>query len=152
MLLAGGLCDLPRLLNDTTPRAPHVATAIWNVTRWEWETGPDLNGSRLRHTATRLADGSVLLVGGISDPALAADPVADARSSGGGGAPRPSASNPVIEPVLASVERVQGDRVQVLPPLSVARAGHTATLLADGSVLVVGGRDASGMALDSVER
>ena len=122
------------------------------MARGEWETGPDLSGSRLRHTATRLADGSVLLVGGISDPALAADPVADARGSSGGVAPRSSASNPVIEPVLASVERVQGDRVQVLPPLSVARAGHTATLLADGSVLVVGGRDASGMALDSVER
>ncbi|MCE2948457.1 MAG: kelch repeat-containing protein [bacterium] len=152
VLLAGGLCDLPRMLNDTTPRAPHVATSIWNVTRGEWEAGPDLGQSRLRHTATQLTDGSVLLVGGITDPALAADPVADARGSGGADASRRSDPNPVVEPVLASVERLQGDRVQVLPPLSVARAGHTATLLADGSVLVVGGRDASGMALDSVER
>lgn len=152
VLLAGGLCDLPRMLNDATPRAPHVATSIWNVTRGEWEAGPLLSQPRLRHTATRLDDGSVLLVGGITDPALTADPAPGARASDGGGVTRSSAPNPVVEPVLASVERVQGDRVQVLSPLAVARAGHTATLLADGSVLVVGGRDASGMALDSVER
>lgn len=152
VLLAGGLCDLPRMLNDSTPRVPHVATSIWNVTLGEWEAGPDLGQSRLRHTATRLTDGSVLLVGGISDPALATDPEPGVRSSGGGGVTQTLAPNAVVEPVLASVERFHGDRVQVLAPLSVARAGHTATLLADGSVLVVGGRDASGMALDSVER
>lgn len=152
VLLAGGLCDLPRMFNDTTPRVAHVATSIWNAARQEWESGPELNQARIRHTATLLADGSVLLVGGASDPALAADPAPAARASGGGGIARTSGSNPVVEPVLASVERVQGDRVQVLAPLAVARAGHTATLLADGSVLVVGGRDASGMALDSVER
>ncbi len=151
VLMAGGLCDRARMADDTSPRTPHVATSIWNAATQAWESGPDLTQTRVRHSATALPDGSVLLVGGHSDPALS--PVA--------GNPAPVTEGPGtrasvgdlghVLPVLASVERFEAGRMQAMPSLSIARAGHTATALQDGSVLVVGGRGATGEALDSAE-
>jgi len=84
-----------------------------------------LTTARAEATATVLASGSILVVGG----------------RGPAGAPLTSAElyNPVTREITTTYT------------LAVARYGHTATLLADGRVLVAGGYGADGKALASVE-
>ncbi|MFT3707111.1 MAG: kelch repeat-containing protein [Archangium sp.] len=57
---------------------------------------------------------------------------------------------PSPEGLLISVKPL-GRFVQRCAGLTHARSGHTATLLADGSVLIVGGLDTNGTALASIE-
>lgn len=84
--------------------------------------------ARAAHTATSLADGNVLVVGGcVSD-----------------GCGTATSSTALIEPTGV---------VKTLAPLAESRDAHTATLLPDGSVLVVGGFSAEGRPpLGSAER
>jgi hypothetical protein len=128
--LAGGLCDTPHDGNDHSVRPAYHATSIWNNNKKAWESGPALQQPRVYHSATRLNDGSVLLVGGMSDPALAPDQ---------------------DEPVLASAEQWRNNEMRPLAALAQARARHVATLLSDGNVLITGGSDARGQPLASVE-
>jgi hypothetical protein len=81
--------------------------------------------ARIRHTATRLADGRVLVAGGTDD------------------AGAPLASVEIYDP--------RADRWQAGASLATARTRHAATLLTDGRVLVSGGRDADGRALRGTE-
>jgi hypothetical protein len=79
---------------------------------------------RLSPTATLLHDGRVLLTGGLSDRT-----------------PPPKGDRITLAPVLASVE-VYDPNTQTwarAAPMSSARAGHTATVMPDGRVLVTGG-------------
>lgn len=78
------------------------------------ETGPMVSARSL-HTATRLPDGRVLVAGGTleGDPLLA------------------TSSTEIYDPVA--------DQWASAAAMSDARLGHTATLLKDGRVLVVGG-------------
>lgn len=76
-----------------------------------------MNSPRFLHTATLLDDGRVLVTGGYQD--------ADSR---------PATSAEIYDPATATWTFTSG-------PMRVARAGHTATLLADHRVLVVGGTD-----------
>jgi|GEM_PF-601959 len=84
-----------------------------------------MTSSRAAHTATLLPSGSVLLAGGLraypdqADVTLDSTEVYDPSADHGDGAFRPSA------------------------PMHRARAGHTATLLPSGDVLVAGGRRAA---------
>ncbi|MBK9033058.1 MAG: hypothetical protein IPL61_17620 [Myxococcales bacterium] len=73
-------------------------------------------------TATRLPDGRILLVGGRSAP---------------GAPPVDVASIARLDVIDGSVDVVATDR------LAVARAGHQAALLCDGTVLITGGTDAA---------
>ncbi len=82
-----------------------------------------LRTPRAAHTATTLATGKVLIVGGMVD---------------GGGS---LASVELFDPVRNALEQLR--------PLAEARSGHSATLLRDGRVLVAGGYD--GNYLASVE-
>lgn len=129
VLIAGGLCDVPRSSNDNTPFTPHTQLSLWDGATKKWETAPSLAVGRLYHSASLMKDGSVVIVGGESDPIL-----------GGAG-----------EAVLNSVERYREGGVEELAPLNIARARHTATALADGSLLVTGGFDKDGKAMASVE-
>lgn len=87
-----------------------------------WQAVGQLHQARLLHTATALPDDSVLMIGGI-DPAIK----------------RPMDGQSVQLSMLSSVELWQGDQVQQLPALPVARALHSATRLPDGQILVAGG-------------
>jgi MYXO-CTERM domain-containing protein len=85
----------------------------------EVQATAQLATARANHTATRLRDGRVLIVGGEQ---LADD-----------GSPIPLDTTELWEP--ASGGLVAG------PALGVARTQHTATLLPDGRVLVAGGQE-----------
>lgn len=130
VLIAGGLCDMAKFANDPTPQAPYSALSLWDPATRAWLPAPSLQQPRIFHTASLLPDGSVMIIGGESDPALAPTP---------------------DEPVLNSVERFAAGQIAPLPPLNIARAKHTATVLGDGSVLVAGGFDASGRAIAAAE-
>jgi MYXO-CTERM domain-containing protein len=90
--------------------------------------------SRSWHTATLLPDGSVLLAGGLREEEMDAY---RAHADVERWVPDPAPSSP--SPFVPEPDMLEG------------RAFHTATLLADGRVLVVGGRAASGSALTSAE-
>src|SRR5216684_1787950 len=74
--------------------------------------------ARTAHTATGLADGTVLVVGGYND------------------ATGPLASAEIYNPTTDSFSLTGG--------LTTARGSHTATVLTDGTVLVVGGSNGTG--------
>jgi hypothetical protein len=83
------------------------------------------------HTATSLPGGDVLLIGG------------EARDASG----LVVSSNQIVR------YRHQTGEFEVLPgTLTTGRVAHSATLLTDGSVLVVGGTDGSGNVLSACER
>src|SRR5436190_1394117 len=79
-----------------------------------WRSGARMNGARAGHTATLLADGRVLVVGGRG--ADLAGPLTSAE---------------LYDPASGTW--------RVTPPLREPRWLHSATLLGDGRVLVVGG-------------
>ncbi len=77
-----------------------------------WITLPSLNPARFGHTATRLADGRVLVAGGLDDVAVFSD-------------------TDIFDPASRTWTPAAD--------MGVVRANHTATLLPDGRVLVAGG-------------
>jgi plastocyanin len=83
--------------------------------------GAGLNTSRGLFTATLLADGRVLIVGGMTATGSDSQALASAE---------------IYDPVAGTFRFTGG--------LAVARFGHTATRLADGRVLVVGGEANAG--------
>jgi hypothetical protein len=83
--------------------------------------------SRAWHTATALADGRVLVTGGVSD--------------GSGTAP----DNEFMTVATAEVfDPATREFTATAMPMSVPRSHHTATRLLDGRVLVVGGESTHG--------
>ncbi|MBX0328214.1 hypothetical protein K2Z83_11055 [Oscillochloris sp. ZM17-4] len=150
-----------------TPAAPAAPGAIV-------VPGMTLPIARADHTATSLADGRVLLVGGtkardvfladvtIFDPfyntLAAVAPLHTARHDhsatllqdgrvlvvGGYTLPQQWLDD-------AEVYDPAADRWTVIPPLHKHGVGHTATLLRDGRVLVVGGCIGNGVCTDRVE-
>lgn len=90
------------------------ASELFDPATQRFSPGPRMTIPRVGHTATRLLDGRVLVVGGYR---------------GEGTEPEPTAE--LFDPVR--------DRWRRAGRLTVARAAHTSVLLADGRVLVVGG-------------
>jgi predicted secreted protein len=99
-----------------------TSTDLYDPTSGTWSAGPDMTTARIRHTATLLVDGRVLVAGGTGDAAATAE---------------------LFDPT-AGAWRATGS-------LTTPRWGHTATLLADGRVLVAGGFDADGNATATAE-
>ncbi len=92
---------------------PVATTQIYNPRSGSWSYGPSMHTGRIGATATTLADGWVLVVGGLG-PKLGA-----LRSA--------EIFNPSTSTWSATT------------PLPQTRFSHSATLLSDGNVLVVGG-------------
>jgi hypothetical protein len=106
LLVAGGA-------GTTTGATPLASAELYDpVTERSAPVGP-LKKARVYHTATRLEDGRVLIVGGLTK-----------RS-------RSLASAELYDPAT--------ERITSVGPLAHARLQHTATRLDDGHVLVIGG-------------
>ncbi|MDP2274857.1 MAG: kelch repeat-containing protein [Archangium sp.] len=99
----------------------------------KWSTCAPLNVARSHHAATALEDGRLLVIGGTTHESI-------------------EGQNRFI--ALASVEVYEPKKNTWLTvaPMTDARNGHTATLLLDGTVLVVGGAREQRQHLTSVER
>src|SRR5262245_4329508 len=117
---------IPVLLVATFVLEP-VALAQVNPS---WIPTGSLNIARVEHTATLLANGKVLVVGGFNP----------------GGFNRPFT-------ILNSAELYDpaSGTWSATGSLNTARFGHTATLLPDGKVLVAGGVVGGGSALNTAE-
>jgi hypothetical protein len=111
VLVAGGAGPRP----ETFPY-PGVADAeIYDPATGNWTFTGTLNDARLLHTATLLFDGRVLVAGGWPDPRTHHGILLSAE---------------LYDPATGNWTRTGG--------MHVGRAAHTATLLFDGRVLVVG--------------
>ena len=160
VMIAGGF---------TVATLPTETTEVYNVNTGTWSFGPSLNVARWKHTMTMLKDGRVLVVGGIDnsktstasvelfDPSsnkwtiasplkhMRHQPTATLLNDGTvlvvGGSLRTVGSSSDVP--LDSVERYDPatDTWSDGPILPSLRHSHTATLLADGKVLVCGGGD-----------
>lgn len=116
VLVAGGNKTLPGL--DRPPDSVSSAELYDPLTN-TWSSAGNMSTPRSFQTATLLADGRVLVVGGIDSTNVDAGQVL------------PSAE--LFDPATNSWT--------VAAPLPSARANHSAILLSDGRVLVVGGID-----------
>jgi hypothetical protein len=178
VLLAGGLCDAPKMADDPSPWPALTQLVLWDSRARKWVEGPSLGAGRIHHSATLMPDGSVILAGGESDPLLVAgdepvldsverfwdnrvDPVAKLLQARARHSATALPDNTLVVAggfgadgrAMSSVELLAADghAWRAMPPLHVARHSHTATLLADGRILVAGGKDAQDQALTSTE-
>ncbi|MBJ6760081.1 hypothetical protein JGU66_04855 [Myxococcaceae bacterium JPH2] len=173
LLLTGGCEDTgtgkPEGNPEAAPAVGMQAQAIGtvsNAAETGWTRTPNLAAARLLHSAIKLQDGRVLVVGGYNPSVEVYDPATGTWSQTGA-APasfhRPTATLLSNGKVLV----VGGTDVGVTTalfdpasgtwttpaPLSTARYHHTATLLGNGKVLVTGGASGEygGAALGSAE-
>ena len=98
-----------------------AAADLFDPASATWTSVAPMNVMRASHTATLLADGRVLVVGGSTVSTSSAKGYVN------------NASAEIYDPVA--------NTWTATPPMSAARAHHTATLLPDGKVLVVGGEN-----------
>lgn len=117
VLLAGGrsALDGPVLASTTMVRILNDGTAVVS-------DGPSLGVPR-RNLAAVVAPGSIILFGGYSDAATPLDTIEIVELAGG----------VTVTPTLTTIPQ----------KLNAPRAEATATLLDDGTVLIVGGKDAT---------
>ncbi len=101
-------------------------------------TAGSLATARYGHTATLLQSGKVLIAGGIL---LVGSP---SNGHGVSGVVTELASAELYDPATGTFS-------ETAAPMTSARFGHTATLLADGRVLIAGGVDANSVTLASAE-
>lgn len=106
---------------------------LFDPKKSRWSACAPLTVARSHHAATLLDDGRVLVTGGTTHESV-------------------EGKNRFV--ALASVEAYdpKKNKWTALPPMSDARNGHTATLLLDGTVLVVGGAREQRQHLATVER
>ena len=120
VLVAGGFARNKNNDVDSNPSAE-----VYNPITGEW-TKSDMKQWRFGHTATLLPNGKVLVVGGFAFFPL--NPVAE-----------------VFDPEKGSWEALPAQSGSPHPQI---RGAHTATLLKDGQVLIVGGLRQSGKPLE----
>jgi len=125
VLVVGGLNWDP-FTGGSPPNHP-LDAEIYDPVSNRWSPAGQLSAYRAEQTATLLADGRVLVAGGHGMP-----PVPSGRESG----------HPVYA-ALASAEIYDPlrDRWVKIAPMTKGRYGQTASLLANGEVLLIGGQD-----------
>jgi hypothetical protein len=130
VLVGSGVVELPGLpvqpvLPGGSPSPDAHAESAWTATG---SMATPLNGPTVL-----LADGRVLIAGGLAESGIG--PRSD---ESGIGLPSAELYDPRTESWTAT-------------GIMIGRAGHTATLLPDGTVLVAGGQSSSGMAVPRLE-
>ena len=161
-------------LGPTATPAPAATPAPTPTLDGAWTAVESMLDGRADHTATLLADGSVLIVGGTTgtecretveryDPLTEGwteqEEMSDKRCDSTAtllrdGRVLVAGGSTSIQDLTASAELFDPDTGTFSPAasMSVSRVGHTATILSDGRVLVVGGQaDYSGTMLASAE-
>ena len=111
---------------DFTQRSTLASAELYDPRAGTWTEAATMAQARYRHTATLLPNGKVLVVGGQSD-------------DGG-----------TVFWASAEIYDSASGRWEPTGQMSVPRAGHTATLLPNGLVLVAGGYNQDGL-LSSAE-
>ncbi|MDQ6722220.1 MAG: hypothetical protein M3003_15685, partial [Candidatus Dormibacteraeota bacterium] len=114
VLVAGGL-------DAVFPASSLLSTELYDPTTNSWSAAAPMFAGRGRHTATLLSDGRVLVVGGLS-----------VALRDGGLFPS--------QPPDAEIYDPRANRWSTSAPMGQYRLDQTATLLADGRVLVAGGQ------------
>lgn len=154
--------------------ATFVLTVVSHASAAGWSALPSMASARQQHSATLLADGRVLVVGGTTSPGGTVlsssevyDPAANrwTPAAGTGTARVSHSANRLADgTVLVAGGFNSNDNVAVAQryhpatnvwspagSLLTTRSSHTATLLADGRILVAGGIHANGVWLASAE-
>ena len=142
---------------------------IYNPSTGTWSTASPLGTARYHDQAVALTSGRVLVIGGWNDTVRPSQPPSSStRRPVTGRRPAPCRSRrsrasppPVCKTdgssftggssAATSVYDPATNQWTAGPALHVARSGHTATLLADGGVLIAGGVDPSSIVLRSTE-
>ena len=149
VLIAGG-SQSSRILSETERFVPGVD---------HFERAAAMAFERTAHTASALPDGRVVVVGGYGR--LSVDAPDDGRCAAPSPAPAPAPAPIVVAaPRLVQVPKARRPPARPLatvelydpltdswtpgPPLWSVRAGHTASVLDDGRVLIAGGQGPSG--------
>ena len=132
----GGVEATPAPSGLSSESATDTASLYDPATDTYTATGSMAHG-RVLHTATLLQDGKVLVVGGAGE-AINLDPTSGGESSGA-----PLATAEIYDPASGTFSPTGS--------LATGRTFHTATLLQDGKVLIVGGTDATSKSLASAE-
>ena len=120
-MVAGGLSG---------QREPLASTEFWDPATGEWSTGPAMNRPHELMGAVVLPDGRFLMIGGTT-------------KNEDGHLITLSAETEAYDP--------QAETWSDVAPMLDERANHTATVLADGRVLVTGGGKADGPYIKSAE-
>jgi N-acetylneuraminic acid mutarotase len=134
-----------------------------------WSSESSFATARMRHTATVLTDGRMLLAGGEAGPNPLTYPTnAQIYSGGWGGSTTMPTGRELHTATLlpngklllaggyngtwvASVDVYNGSSWESAGSLATPRMYHSATLLPNGKVLVAGGRNSSGVSIASCE-
>ncbi|MBV9073845.1 MAG: hypothetical protein JOZ10_09455 [Acidobacteria bacterium] len=127
---------------SSVPIPGSVSTALTSAEIYDPVTGKfvptgKMGSPRGGHTATLLPDGKVLIAGGLSAVSPLSSPC--------------SGSTPTVVSATAELYDPVTGTFNPTGHMTVAREEHTATLLADGKVLIVGGNSAQDGTLDSAE-
>jgi uncharacterized repeat protein (TIGR01451 family) len=127
LITGGAVGDWSNEATGETDLLVIIATAeLYDPASGTWSSTDTMGTARRYHTATRLADGRVLVAGGISESI-------DGSMAGGYGGPMGAAE--IYDPAVGTWSWTGS--------LSTGHAVHTATLLADGRVLLAGGGSSS---------
>ncbi|MDD5308461.1 MAG: kelch repeat-containing protein [Deltaproteobacteria bacterium] len=113
----------------TKPYESLDSAEIYDPTTGTWSDAGSMNTDRAAHTAILLPDGKVLIAGG-------------AKFSIGSTPTTPSTTFQVVNHLSsAEIFNPSSGTWTAVENMSVPRSGHTATLLCDGTVLVIGGSE-----------
>ena len=141
VLLAGGVRGISFFNNCPPPillvgRESVVGAFLFDSSTASFSATGNMSSSRAHHTATLLSDGKVLVVGGTNIQTVENGCFLKTRSTS-----------------LASAELFDSTNgaFALTSSMTTARSGHTATLLANGAVLVIGGVDINSNPLASAE-